>query len=215
MVAAGGYRHVFHSEDTDLYWRLAGIGRLANVTDVLGEYRVHVGSISSASVLNGRIASVHAQLASVSEQRRRVGRPDLVFARERLADYRAADGLRAILDLATAPLDPVERRYVEAASAAKMIEVAGYRPYALTPEDVATVRHILTTRYGDIPRRNRLYVVLKMILEPARLRRERMRTLRFLPWMRLPSVLVDTMMVLPGYFRRLRTRRRERHSAHG
>ena len=135
---------------------------------MLGEYRVHAGSISSASVLNGRIASVHAQLAAVSEQRRREGREDLVFSRERLADYRAADDLRSILDLAVEPLDATERTYVEVACAAKMIEVAGYRPYSLTAADRRTIRRILVSRYHAIARRNRLSVVFKMILAPRR-----------------------------------------------
>ncbi len=203
IVAAGGYRYVFHSEDTDLYWRLSHAGRLANLTDVLGEYRVHAGSISSASVLNGRIASIHAQLASVSEQRRRAGRADLVFRRESLADYRAADDLASILRLATARLDVAERRYVEVASAAKMVEVSGYRPYALTPADRTTIRTLLTRHYHDVARRNRLYVVLKMILAPERLRRQRLAPLAFVPWLRLPAVLLDALVVVPSRARRL------------
>ncbi len=203
IVAAGGYRYVFHSEDTDLYWRLSHAGRLANLVDVLGEYRVHAGSISSASVLNGRIASIHAQLASVSEQRRRAGREDLVFRRESLADYRAADDLAAILRLATAPLDADERSYVEVASAAKMVEVSGYRPYALTPADRTTIRDLLTRHYHRVARRNRLYVVLKMILAWERLRRQRLAPLALVPWLRLPAVLLDAVVVLPARGMRL------------
>jgi glycosyltransferase involved in cell wall biosynthesis len=52
----GGYRYVFHAEDTDLYWRLAHDGRLYNLPDLLGEYRLHANSISGASILNGRIS---------------------------------------------------------------------------------------------------------------------------------------------------------------
>ena len=46
VVAAGGYRDAFrHAEDLDLFLRLAEKGRLANLPDILFEYRQHMGSI--------------------------------------------------------------------------------------------------------------------------------------------------------------------------
>lgn len=201
VVAAGGYRHVFHAEDTDLYWRLAHLGALANVTAVLGEYRVHAASVSS-SLTNGRIASVNAQLASVSEQRRRAARTDLVFRKETLALYRSAPSLRAILDTAVRGLDDVERNYVEAATAAKLIEVTSYRPYALEPADFATIREVLGRLYASIPRPNRLTIVLKMSLNAKRLRQDWRTALSVVPWRRMPSVFIDLFRVLPSRLRR-------------
>lgn len=48
VLAAGGYHPDFHgAEDHDLWLRMAEIGRLENLPDVLIRYRIHGGSISS------------------------------------------------------------------------------------------------------------------------------------------------------------------------
>ena len=65
VMAAGGYRHVFHAEDTDLYWRLQETGELANMDDLLGYYRVHNQSVTGSSTLNGRISAVNSQLSGL------------------------------------------------------------------------------------------------------------------------------------------------------
>ena len=71
VQALGGYRHVYHAEDTDLYWRMQEIGEIANMPDLLGYYRVHDQSITGASTLNGRIAAMSSQLSGLSAMRRR------------------------------------------------------------------------------------------------------------------------------------------------
>jgi glycosyltransferase involved in cell wall biosynthesis len=46
VLACGGYRDQFpHAEDLDLFLRLAEVGRLANLPEVLLDYRQHRGSI--------------------------------------------------------------------------------------------------------------------------------------------------------------------------
>ena len=65
-----GYRHVKYAEDSDLYWRLAEVGHLSNLTDVMGRYRMHAASVSSASVTNGRTMALLSQLAALSAARR-------------------------------------------------------------------------------------------------------------------------------------------------
>lgn len=46
VLAVGGYREAYkHAEDLDLFLRLAEVGRLANLPDVLLEYRQHPSSI--------------------------------------------------------------------------------------------------------------------------------------------------------------------------
>jgi len=48
LVAAGGYREQYDTaEDLDLFLRLAERGRLANLPEVLLEYRQHLGKVSS------------------------------------------------------------------------------------------------------------------------------------------------------------------------
>lgn len=136
----GGYRYAWHSEDVDLYWRLQDLGRLHNMRTVLADYRMHSASVSSKSILNGRIAALSAQLAALSERRRREGRPDLTFPRERLKEYQADRTLEAMVERASAEMTPDEKRYLEVAVAAKLIELIGYRPYRLDPSDREFIR---------------------------------------------------------------------------
>jgi len=45
LLQVGGYRHDYpYSEDVDLFLRLAEVGQLANLPDVLVKYRLHNGS---------------------------------------------------------------------------------------------------------------------------------------------------------------------------
>ncbi|HIK38766.1 MAG: glycosyltransferase [Geminocystis sp.] len=45
LEKVGGYRHYSHAEDLDLFLRLAEIGKLANLPEILLKYRLHVDSI--------------------------------------------------------------------------------------------------------------------------------------------------------------------------
>lgn len=143
LLDVGGYRHVFHSEDTDLYWRLMAHGELRNMAEILGEYRVHAQSVSSASIVNGRTAAVNAQLAALSERRRRDGRPDLVFPKALLRRYSEARTLEGIIDIAAEQLTPDEVDYLRLASAAKLISLFKIRPYRLERSDCLFVKAAL------------------------------------------------------------------------
>src|SRR3954469_226863 len=77
LEAVGGYRYVYHAEDSDLYWRLQERGKLVNLDDVLGDYRFNPTSVSSKSVINGRIQSLSSQLAAISAVRRRSNHSDI------------------------------------------------------------------------------------------------------------------------------------------
>ena len=145
MDAIGGYRQVHYAEDTDLYWRLRGQGKLINSEEILGEYRLHAASISGGSVLNGRIMAINSQLTGISEQRRLTGRPDISFARDDMAVYRQAGSLAAMIEIASANFDATEREWFAHAVAAKLLELAGYRPYELDGDDCQTI--------GDLARR--------------------------------------------------------------
>ena len=146
LEAAGGYRQVRHAEDSDLYWRLAERGRLHNMPQVLGDYRLHAGSISSASLGNGRVMAVQSQLAALSAQRRRDGVPDLDFsAAATMARLRGVT-LGELVALAARDLTTEEAARLEIMVAAKLVETAAYRPYELAAEDcrfigAAVARH--------------------------------------------------------------------------
>jgi glycosyltransferase involved in cell wall biosynthesis len=149
LLAAGGYRPLPVAEDSDLYWRLAEQGRLEVLPAVLGRYRMHGASISSASISHGRQLALWSQIAALSAQRRQAGRADLPLAElgppGSVPDDPLADQVATAADRFA--LEPAEAEWLATATAAKLMELAGYRPYELTLEDV----HFLSLRLADAP----------------------------------------------------------------
>jgi glycosyltransferase involved in cell wall biosynthesis len=141
LVSVGGYRHVFHSEDTDLYWRLLQRGNLHNLDAVVGFYRMHAQSISSESVINGRIMAFNSQLAALSAIRQRENRTDLQFEASAIFEYRRALTMAKMYELAARQLGTeYELRYLRIAVAGKMLELTSYRPYELDIDDCRFIR---------------------------------------------------------------------------
>ncbi len=134
----GGYRHVFHAEDTDLYWRLQEMGRLHNMSDLLGDYRVHALSVTS-SLVNGRISAINSQLSGLSARRRRAGHPDLNFQKSVLLEYKVAGTLEGIIKIGSRDLEPEEAKRLSASSCAKLLELASHRSYELGVEDCIVI----------------------------------------------------------------------------
>ena len=157
VAAVGGYRHVFHAEDTDLYWRLQEVGTLHNLPDVLGEYRVHTQSITGASLLNGRISAVSSQRAGLSAMRRRAGKQDLHFPKAALAGYKAARSLHGIIQAASPDLAEEEAGRLAVSACAKLLELASHRPYELELEDCATANRVLLPALPRMDRDSRRY----------------------------------------------------------
>jgi glycosyltransferase involved in cell wall biosynthesis len=154
LLAAGGYRHAFHAEDTDLYWRLRERGRLHNLPEILGEYRIHADSISSRSIENGRIAALNSQLAGISAARRRAGKPDLSFPADFLARYRAARTIAGMTTLWESSLSRDELDYLRLASLAKLLELTTHRPYELELADCVEMRQALRSPPSFVTRDN-------------------------------------------------------------
>ncbi len=143
LDAAGGYRACEVAEDSDLYWRLRSEGEMVNTPDVLGDYRWHPGSISSRSIVRGRRIAFWSQLVALSARRRDDGSPDLVFDQRRLDALAAAATLDEHCRFDAAELTDRERVWLHAAVAAKLLEVAGYRPFELEPGDCRFARRAL------------------------------------------------------------------------
>lgn len=167
--AVGGYRHVWHAEDTDLYWRLQHQGRLHNEDIVLADHRLHDRSVSNASVTNGRIAALHAQLASISEQRHRQGLPELVFPPDTLKSYEEDVSLDAMFVRAAAALTETETSYLKMSTAAKMLELISYRSYPLEEADRRFIRSALPTRGLALPPNSREAVAQRRVWAMAAL----------------------------------------------
>jgi glycosyltransferase involved in cell wall biosynthesis len=143
IAAVGGYRPSPNSEDSDLYWRLAEHGQLHNLADRLGQYRVHSASISSASIVNGRVMAMGSQLSALSAARRRSGVSDFEFAPSDAANLKAAQTLPAMADLFAARLSASELRRLRLAAGIKLLELAHYRPYEIDLDDARFIRAAL------------------------------------------------------------------------
>ena len=140
---AGGYRPSPNSEDSDLYWRLDERGRLHNLATRLGQYRVHGGSISSASIVNGRVMAVGSQLSALSAIRRREGLGELAFAATDAADLKSAGTLDAMIEVVASRLSATELLRLRLAAGIKLLELAHYRPYEIDVGDAAFIRSAL------------------------------------------------------------------------
>jgi len=152
---AGSYRHVFHAEDTDLYWRLQESGRLHNMGDVLGWYRLHEGGVTSNSLRNGRVSAVNSQRAGISALRRRAGRPDLAFPKSALARYHEAESLSGMIACGSTDLDAAEARRLSLAACAKLLELANYRGFELDETDCRTINDTLCPALPTLPAESR------------------------------------------------------------
>lgn len=141
--AIGGYRRVPHSEDSDLFWRLSEHGRLHNLEEMLGQYRMHLGSISGKSVMNGRIMAIGSQLGALSARLRRAGRPDLAWDRDLVSELRQAGTLAAMCAHVAPGIDPAELPFFKLATAVKLLELSAYRPYEIETSDCVFIREVL------------------------------------------------------------------------
>jgi glycosyltransferase involved in cell wall biosynthesis len=191
-IAVGGYRHVLHSEDTDLYWRLRERGELHNMDQVLGDYRLHNGSISGGSIVNGRIMALSSQMSAISAVRRAAGIPDLTFSLTESAQIKGQSGsLQKLFDLAASKLSADEQAYLRIALGAKMLELTGYRPYEVELEDCAFVRSGALTHMRALNAGNRALLVRRYSGTVARLLHTgRRREARALLW---PALLPPTL----------------------
>ncbi len=168
-AAVGGYRHVFHAEDTDLYWRLQETGGLVNMDEVLGDYRMHAGSVTGLSPLNGRISAVNSQRAGLSAMRRRAGRPDLQFPKALLQAYQAASSFEAVIAVGSRDLGADEAARLKLSACAKLLELAGHRPYELDAADCALIGRTLLPALASMPADSRGGCIRMMSGTAARL----------------------------------------------
>ena len=204
--AVGGYRHVFHAEDTDLFWRLQERGRLVNMPDLLGDYRIHTQSVTGVSVVNGRISALNSQLAGLSAMRRRAGRADLAFPKSALAGYQEARSLAGIIALGSRGLDPDEAQRLAATVSAKLLETVGYRPYELDIDDCTFIHRALKAAMPRMEAANRRSCSKMLSGTTARLAIEGKvsAALQLVPPMLYPMVIVRIALraTLPASLRR-------------
>jgi hypothetical protein len=160
---------VYHAEDSDLYWRLQEQGKLVNLDDVLGDYRLNPNSVSSKSVINGRIQSLSSQLAAISAVRRRSNRRDIAFLPAAIHDYQAAITLAEMVRIAGAQLTAAERVHLAIATAEKLRQLTTFRPYELELSDCQFISLSFKKGSCTLSSQNRRYVAVRLSGAAARL----------------------------------------------
>lgn len=131
---AGGYRHVPHSEDSDLFWRLSEFGDLHNLDEIVGRYRFHTGSISGASVVSGRVMAFGSQLGAWAARQRARGLTDTGFGQDLVKRLTGARTLAAMGEIVE-PIVGKDANQVWLATGIKLLELAAYRPYEIETSD--------------------------------------------------------------------------------
>ncbi len=169
LEAVGGYRHAFHAEDADLYWQLQERGKLVNLDDVLGDYRLNPNSVSSKSIINGRVQALSSQLAAISAVRRRSNHPDIAFPRGVIHDYHAAVTLSEMVRIASAQLTADERSHLAIAASEKLLQLSTYRSYEMELSDC----HFISASYERgrpaLSEENRRQIAVRLSGAAARL----------------------------------------------
>ena len=150
--ATGGYRLLTVAEDTDLYWRMSRVGRLHVMPEILGDYRMHAGSISSRSVVAGRRMAAWTQMSALSAQRARCKRADISFTPELQRSIDSSHQLAELYEVVLPLLRPDEAAWFYAAMAAKLVELCYYRPFELEAADIAYIRSV-PRKDRDVARR--------------------------------------------------------------
>ncbi len=181
VEAAGGFRHVFHADDTDLYWRLLRLGRLYNLPDVIGSYRVHAGSDTASSMLTTRISGMTNQLAAISAARAGQGIDDIVFDRSRYEAYKAAGSMQGIYETACSDLTRQEADHLRMAYAARVLQFLEFRKHipdlgdcrfirdafarrpALNPTNERELRRLLTILAARLFRKGTVHEVANLL----------------------------------------------------
>ncbi|MEM8580048.1 MAG: glycosyltransferase family A protein [Pseudomonadota bacterium] len=135
IMDVGGYRSLRTSQDTDLYWRLGSHGRLHNLKERLGMYRIHAKSVSGARISSGRVMAVCSQLAALSASRNRASLPDLNFPITTPLFDAIDTPLTEMVAAFDSALSARERHHIRLSVGAKLMELSGYRDYELALSD--------------------------------------------------------------------------------
>jgi glycosyltransferase involved in cell wall biosynthesis len=94
--SVGGYRRSAQfAEDYDLWLRIAEVGRIGNLPDVLLSYRVHAATISARRIVAQELAAIGAKAAA---RERRSGKPDPLASGDIVFPPTYADAKRMFAD---------------------------------------------------------------------------------------------------------------------
>ena len=140
VQAAGGFRHVFHADDTDLYWRLRRLGSLVNLPDIIGSYRLHAGSDTGRSLETTRIMAMMTELSALSAARADRGEPEIDFDPDRYAIFKAIGSMAGIYEQGCEGLSRSEADHLRLGYAAKTLQLLELRHQTPSLQDCHFIR---------------------------------------------------------------------------
>lgn len=138
-----GYRHAHLAEDADLCWRLAEQWPIAMQGAVLGQYRIHTDSISTSSLNSARVQAFFSQLAALNTRRRMAGAEEVAYDVDMSTAKAAADSWDGLMALMASQITGEEATHLRAGAALKLLDVASWRGYKPTAQDVAAAAHAI------------------------------------------------------------------------
>jgi glycosyltransferase involved in cell wall biosynthesis len=116
-LAIGGYTENLHSEDTDLWWRMALHYDIQFIPEVLVGYRQHSSSLTTHNLVKSHIEGLYNQYRLLSHLNNRQPQP-LESVRDLLASFTSQRELDAKEKLRNMNIRLSQRRYAGAAFAA-------------------------------------------------------------------------------------------------
>ncbi|PIB26057.1 hypothetical protein BFP76_13930 [Amylibacter kogurei] len=140
VLAQTGYRDAHLSEDADLCWRLFDTHRLAVQNAILGEYRLHLNSVSAMDVIAGRVQAFYAALAALNAKRRAQHRDEIDYDKSLAQSKQAATHIDGLLALFADQLNAQEQTYLRAAACMKLLHLARWRGYDISMDDVTAAK---------------------------------------------------------------------------
>ncbi len=140
VQAVGGFRHAFHTDDTDLYWRLRRMGSLVNLPDIVGSYRLHANSDTGQSIQTTRIMALTTQLSALSAARVSRGQPEVVFAAEKYDIYRSAGSMSGIYETGCEELSRDEAEHLRLQYASRVLQLLELRHQTPNLQDCQFIR---------------------------------------------------------------------------
>ena len=149
VVSIGGYRNILHCEDADLYYRLAEHGELHNLTEILGQYRVHNASVSMITESNRIIQCLNSQVLALcafqkTQQNTRLNTG--CKALKYIEDHAVKAIIEKKLSLTAATdqlqshirLDDRDYKWLRVAVFAKYLQESRFRNFSISKDDMDT-----------------------------------------------------------------------------
>ena len=143
VMSGHKYRDAHLSEDADLCWRLFESNRIALQNEVLGEYRMHLTSVSAKDITHSRIQAFFAALAALNAQRRSRGESEVPYDQPMQSCKSVGETTQGLVDLFKPHLSKDDQNWLTLAASLKLLQNAYWRGYKLADTDFEIAQKLL------------------------------------------------------------------------